>query len=510
MDLNLVERRALTDGPLPPLFAAWLKDDPRAKKLLGPPPSHIEDLARTADEIDARRGASPCVVTGQQSHWLGGPAFVLYKTAMARAVAAELGALGGTEVATWFWSHSDDADASEVDHLHVVNQRFDVQRIGLGLSSDRRPLYARALPANAASVFAATFEAMLEAPFKASVASALQATLSTSNLADHFAAWMRVTHPGNRARIIEPRTDREISTAVVLRYLECARTCCERWREVDRICRDADWDLPFDAWSAAPFFLIDAEGKRVAVRYDEARDLFTSNDIDISAADLRKTLENGLQTAIPGALLRVVLQSYLLPVSAYIGGPSELAYQAYALCLFDLFDQIRPMLIPRLHATLISASSLPQIQRFGVSDLLSISSDAMVASLAQQTADPQIEGTLDGLMQTLHQAYADLAARTATIDSALSQSIERGGQEMAHQIEKLRARISKVIQNRHGGGAKQAMKLAHWIRPNEAPQERVLSALQLLARTGPELPDALTRVCEPFRPSHLILSFEEA
>jgi uncharacterized protein YllA (UPF0747 family) len=168
------------------------------------------------------------------------------------------------------------------------------------------------------------------------------------------------------------------------------------------------------------------------------------------------------------------------------------------------------VLIPRLHATLISASSLPQIQRFGVADLLSISVDAMVASLAQRTEDPEIEDTLDGLLESLRHAYADLAARTEALDSALSQSIERGGHEMAHQVEKLRTRISKVIQNRHGGGAKQAMKLAHWIRPNEAPQERVLSALQLLARVGPELPDALMRVCEPFRPSHLILSFEEA
>lgn len=508
MELRLLESRPLADAPSPPLLRAWLRGDERAVELLGPPPPGLDEARERGLEIAKQRGAAACVVTGQQSHWLGGPAFVLHKIAMARAFAAALAAPGGAAPEAWFWSHSDDADAGEVDHLHVVNQHFDVQRLGLGLQPDRRPLYARPLPENSAAVFAATFEALLEGPRKAPLAELLRPTLAAPSLADHFAAWLAATHPP--LRVIEPRDDRAASARVVTRFLRCYRECAERWRRIDDRCRDAAWDAPFDPWSSTPFFLLDGEQRRRPVRVLDEGDLWSVDGREISAAELAGNIENGLETPIPGALLRVVLQSHLLPVSAYVGGPSELAYQAYALCLFDLFEQIPPVLVPRLHATLISASSLPQIERFQVRDLLAISHDALVATLPDAAEDPAIRGLLDELAGTVRRIHEELARRTQPLDTSLARSLEQGGAQMAAQVEKTRERIAKVAQNRAGTGSRQARKLAHWIRPLGAPQERVLAAIQLLARIGPELPDALVASCDPREPAHRILCFDES
>ena len=277
----------------------------------------------------------------------------------------------------------------------------------------------------------------------------------------------------------------------------------------DSLCRDAAWDLPFDPWSATPFFVLDAEQRRAPVRVVDDGDLWSIDGQEISADELALKLENGLVTAIPGALLRIVLQSHLLPVSAYIGGPSELAYQAYALCLFELFDQIPPLLVPRLHATLVSAASLPQIQRFGVRDLLALSHEKLLAALPEPTEDPRVRALLDELAGTVRRVHAELAERAQGLDSSLARSLEQSGAQMADQVEKTRSRIAKVTQNRAGTGSRQARKLAHWIRPLEQPQERVLAAIQLLARLGPELPEALMSSCAPFEPAHRILSFEE-
>ncbi|MBK9386681.1 MAG: bacillithiol biosynthesis BshC [Planctomycetes bacterium] len=508
MELKVLESRPLADQPGPALVRAWLRGDERAAQMLGPAPS-LGALRDRARAIELRHGSPACVVTGQQSHWLGGPAFVLLKIATARAVANALAGAGATPPAVWFWSHSDDADAGEVDHLHVVNQHFDVQRLSLGLQPDRRPLYARPLPENAPAVFAATFEALLDGPLKAPLAERLRPTLAAANLADHFASWLAATHPAGALRVIEPRSERAKCAKVVARFVRSYREVAERWRAVDRLCRDAAWDAPFDPWSTTPFFVLDAEQRRVPVRVVDAGDLWSIDGREISAAELAGKLENGLETAIPGALLRVVLQSCLLPVSAYVGGPSELAYQAYALCLFELFDQISPLLVPRLHSTFVSASSLPQIQRFGVRDLLAITHEQLVAALPEPTEDPRIRALLDELGETVRRVHAELAERAQGLDSSLARSLEQSGAQMGEQVEKTRARIAKVTQNRAGTGSRQARKLAHWIRPLGQAQERVLAATQLLARLGPELPDALVRASAPFEPSHRILCFEE-
>jgi uncharacterized protein YllA (UPF0747 family) len=508
VELRLLESRSL-DGPSsPPLLRAWLRGDESAGELLGPPPPGLAEARERGRQLEAQRGESACVVTGQQSHWLGGPAFVLHKIAMARAFAAALVEAGNAPPEVWFWSHSDDADAGEVDHLHVVNQHFDVQRLGLSLQPDRRPLYARPLPENASAVFAATFEALLEGPRKAPLAELLRPSLLAPSLADHFTQWLAATHPS--LRVIEPRDDRAASARVVTRFLRCYRECADRWRRVDDRCRDAAWAPPFDPWSATPFFLLDPDQRRRPVRVLDEGDLWSVDGRQISAAELAGNIENGLETPIPGALLRVVLQSHLLPVSAYVGGPSELAYQAYALCLFDLFDQIPPVLVPRLHATLISASSLPQIERFQVQDLLAISHDELLAQLPGQTEDPEVRRLLDELAETVRRVHSELARRTQLLDTSLGRSLEQGGAQMAAQVEKTRERIAKVAQNRAGTGSRQARKLAHWIRPLGSPQERVLAAIQLLARIGTELPDALVACCDPREPAHRILIFDES
>lgn len=510
MELKVLESRPLADQTGPALFKAWLAGDERACRWLGPSVRGIEALARTAKAVADSRASAPCIVTGQQSHWLGGPAFVLFKAAMARALAARLRAERGDAVAAWFWSHSDDADTAEVDHVHVVNSHFDVQRFALGMPPDRRPLYARPLPENAASVFAATFEAMLEGPHKQALAQRLAETLRCESLANHFTRWLALTHPEGSLRVIEPRDDRAASARVVACFLRRARECFDLWREVDRACRDAAWDPPFDPWTAAPFFLLDGERRRIAAHYDSASDRFAVGEQQISGSELAKKLEDGLETAIPGALLRVALQSEMLPVAAYVGGPAEISYQAYALCLFDVLEQIRPVLVPRLHATLVSASSQKQLERFAVQDILSISLDALVAALPESSSDPEVSRRLDELEAVARRVHAELAQHLRGLDASLARSLEHGGTQMVDQVEKTRTRIAKVVQNRAGTGARQARKLAHWIRPLESAQERVLAATQLIARIGFELPDALVAVCDPFDPTHRILTFEEA
>jgi uncharacterized protein YllA (UPF0747 family) len=93
-------------------------------------------------------------------------------------------------------------------------------------------------------------------------------------------------------------------------------------------------------------FLIN-QGKRVPMRWDNGR--FRTKDGSYVTADLE-----GLAPRIsPNALLRPVMQDYLLPTIAYVGGPSEIAYMAQSQVLYQALLHRMPVIFPRNTFTLL-------------------------------------------------------------------------------------------------------------------------------------------------------------
>src|SRR5262249_26360814 len=69
----------------------------------------------------------------------------------------------------------------------------------------------------------------------------------------------------------------------------------------------------------------------------------------------------------PNALLRPVMQDYLLPTVAYIGGPAELAYLAQSQVVYDTLLHRMPVVTPRSGFTLLDARANKLLTRYGLS-----------------------------------------------------------------------------------------------------------------------------------------------
>ena len=72
-----------------------------------------------------------------------------------------------------------------------------------------------------------------------------------------------------------------------------------------------------------------------------------------TTAELLRILDDAPERLSPNAILRPVFQDTILPTTAYIGGPAEVAYFAQSAVLYErILCRITPIL-PRLSATLI-------------------------------------------------------------------------------------------------------------------------------------------------------------
>ena len=99
-------------------------------------------------------------------------------------------------------------------------------------------------------------------------------------------------------------------------------------------------------------FLVDAEsGARLPLK--RSADGWLAGKKAYSEAALLEILEKEPERLSPNALLRPVFQDAILPTSAYIGGPAEIAYFAQSQVLYErILGRTTPVL-PRLSATLI-------------------------------------------------------------------------------------------------------------------------------------------------------------
>ena len=106
------------------------------------------------------------------------------------------------------------------------------------------------------------------------------------------------------------------------------------------------------------FFLLEG-GRRIPLKRQGER--YLSREGSFSAADLVARAAH----VSPNALLRPVLQDYLLPTAAYIGGPAELAYFAQSEVLYSGLLGRMPVMMARNGFTLLDARSVKLMDRFG-------------------------------------------------------------------------------------------------------------------------------------------------
>src|SRR5262249_54208076 len=99
------------------------------------------------------------------------------------------------------------------------------------------------------------------------------------------------------------------------------------------------------------FFLLE-NGERIALRRKDSN----FNDLRERAAEVS-----------PNALLRPVIQDYLLPTAAYIGGPAELAYLAQSQVIYDRLLGRMPVVMSRTSFTLLEPRTEKLLTRYRLS-----------------------------------------------------------------------------------------------------------------------------------------------
>ena len=209
----------------------------------------------------------------------------------------------------------------------------------------------------------------------------------------------------------------------------------------------------------------------------------------------------------PNALLRPVLQDYLLPTAAFIGGPGELAYLAQSQVIYDRLLGRMPVVLARAGFTLLEPRTAKLLKRYKLAlpDTM-VPEDALRERIASALVPGHLETAFVDTAGEFDRRLSHLSAELERFDPTLGAALTKSRAKIAYQVEKMRRKTAREILRRDAQTGDDARYLSGFLFPHRHLQERFYSILPFLAQYGPELPAQLLENVTLACPDHRVVT----
>ena len=462
--------------------------------------------AATLANLD--RLASPgtvVVATGQQVGLLGGPVFTLYKVLTAVRCAEEL-TKRGTPAVPVFWLATEDHDLDEVNHNWVFGPSGTPRRIeavtagGAGAAvGEVRILDSRLDMAEA------LFEGM---PFAAdAVALARGAYGSAPYFGQGFRALYRsLLHEAGIVFLCPMAAGiRELAAPLLRQAIERMPelTSALLQRGTGLIAAGYHQQVHFQA--STSLVMLFEDSRRVALKRENG--IYRAKSRSYSRDELIGRLAATPLDVSPSALLRPVMQDYLLPTAALVAGPSEAAYLGQASVLYEKLLGRMPAVLPRASFTVLDSALNKLLAKYSLSwsDCL-VPRRELETAIASRVVPAPLQDVLRSGRAGIGQSLDQIEAALRSFDPTLAESFGLSSQKIGYQLDKIQSKVSREAMRRTETGQLHAAKLADSLYPTDNLQERIYGVLPFLAKYGSAFVARVQDAIEPGCADHKVLT----
>jgi bacillithiol biosynthesis cysteine-adding enzyme BshC len=447
------------------------------------------------------RPGTVAVVTGQQVGLFSGPAYTLYKALSAVKLARELTADGIPAVPV-FWLATEDHDLAEVNHAWVFNSAPEPVQLSVAPPArPNQPVGTIALPTPPVAELRATLAGL---PFADEVLELVACSYHPGfTMGKAFLDLVRGLLQSYEVLFIDPMSPavRDLGAPMIRQALEAApelsSALLRRNKELEQAGYHAQ--VHFEE-STSLFFLLD-EGERLALR--RTKDEYVHQARRFTVAELQSRAHE----VSPNALLRPVVQDFMLPTIAYIGGPAELAYLAQSQVIYDRLLGRQPVPLPRAGFTVLDSHSTKLMARYhlGIPDFAS-GELSLREKVAEQLVSPELTALMAETRTGMARSLATLKSRLIGFDSTLAKALNRSTRKIEYQLQKIESKIARQTLIRDERASHDASALANLVFPHKHLQERFYSILPLMAKHGPGLVDTIYENIHLDCPDHKLLT----
>ena len=453
-----------------------------------------------------RKGAR-AVVSGQQVGLLGGPLLTLLKAATAIRK-AQVASEHGVPHVPVFWMATEDHDLDEVNQAALLG-KHGVETLRSSFPGHRQQPVGGLLLGDAIEPVVAHVEELLN---YAPITELLRASYTPGDtLASAFGKFLTGVFRDQGLIVMDAGTRAfHAMGAPVLRYAiehadELRDVLIARTKELEQAGYAAQVLVNEDS---SLLFLIDEHGNRLPLKRVPAaagQREWKAGAHTYAEAELLDLVDTEPERLSPNALLRPIFQDSILPTSAYVGGPAEIAYFAQCQPLFErILGTVTPVL-PRLSATLIPPAirNVMDQHELTLRDAMT-SADELAQRLGARAMPVEGKRRIASAGKALDAELNDVQRWMQGMDANLGRSAGIAANKMRYQMNRLRRLAANWQLERETYLRKHADAITRTLFPQGHVQERLLSGVQLLAMSTVDLPSFLVENAEQECPGHRV------
>jgi len=472
---------------------------------------------KTFENIDKLSDKRACVVfTGQQVGMLTGPLYTIYKTITIIKLAKYLESEIGIPVVPVFWMAADDHDFEEINNIHLIDRSNKISRFYYkpDETPDHVPLGFQTLDENITKFNEQISSSLNQTEYCDDIVKMVKETYKPGmSICDAFGKMMGRLYSDSGLVIVNPADVRIKKLAVPIFQKEISD-----YKSSNQIIQLANVELGKLGYHTQVnrlenylnLFYYTGRRSRVGVKDEE---------YFIDGVDMKYTLDELLELVAdsptnfsPNVLLRPVMQDYIFPTLAYIGGPSEVAYFAQIKDLHNHFGVQCPIVYPRLSATILDRYSIKTYEKYGL-----VHGDLVDDKKTQATIKALVKDRIPGgLNDRLENDRAEIISRIMEIDGLLKgldegvkKTVQKSRGKVEYELKSLQEKIIKAYKKQNDGIVDSVTRTANFIFPESSMQERHLNVLTFLNKYGMGFIERLSDNLKLDVYDHQVLCLEE-
>jgi bacillithiol biosynthesis cysteine-adding enzyme BshC len=438
---------------------------------------------RTLANLDRLEKGAVAVVSGQQTGLFGGPCYAFYKALAAVRISRDL-TEQGIDAVPVFWMATEDHDLDEVRHVSFFHDgklvKFELPAgVGNGAPVGRIPLGPEIEPLQAAaskllSDVDGTIAQVLKECYRAEETYGSAFGKMFARILNHAGLILLDPLDLRLHKLASPLLSKAIEHRDLLE-----QELLDRGKALENSGYPAQVKV---TPRSTALFHISRDGRQ-AISSEAGR--FESGNRSWTQTELLDAIGNEPEAFSPNALLRPVVQDFLLPTAGYIGGPSEISYFAQSEVLYRSLLGRMPVLLPRAGFTLVDTKAQRLLKQYGIAvEDVWTGPQELRKRISKASVPENISHLLDENGLEIKKRLQQWSDAVAVLDPTLKDAVDTAQQKIAYQAEKLQEKIGRALDHKFNVLAAHEEFLSNLLYPGKTLQSRELCFLTFAARWG--------------------------
>ncbi len=470
----------------------------------------------TLKNIERLRGENClAIVTGQQATLFSGALYTIYKILSAVKLAADL-QKKNIEAVPVFWIAEEDHDFDE------VKKAFNISKEGKLTESENTPENYREnqpvgfvkLDETIKDTINDLFEQLSHTEFSDELKKTLLETYQpAASYSQAFARFLTRILDDYGVIILSP-LDSDLKQLCVPIFVEtieksAAISSALMRRETDLKAAGVHSQVLVTE-SYFPFFLQNENGQRQSLRRNTANGKITvpQTKTEFEIAELLKIARESPQNLSPNALMRSVVQDYLLPTLVYYGGAAEIAYFAQNSVLYEVLNRPVTPIRHRSSFTLIERKHARTLNKYEFDFAeLSDGKEKIWARVVDKFLKRETARVFTEVTENINQQMNRLNEFLTNDEPTLVNNLAVRRKKIAWHLSALQQKYYRTEKQKNDAAYRRVENLFAALLPNDALQERTLNVVTFLNLYGSNFVRWIYESIETDDRDHQILYF---